>query len=342
MSLTSAFHHFRYQIPFFNIFLLCGSLGTAALYHAAGARLRPLVAGLAGFFVIVQLLGLPGWIDTYGMNSKNIFDQQIAMGRYIDKHLPEDARVGLNDAGAIPYYSDRPCFDIVGLGTEGQSRWYRSGPGSVFEGFERMNRADLPDYFAVYPIWWFNPDILTDRLYDINLPDNTICGDAYKALFRADWSILGSGSRPLLEHETGGKPMGIVDVADLASEKTHDYQSSRHTVYTSLPPLPGLKKVADGGRKIMCRPRSETMTVRLEPGKSLVMVGRFLSAGSAVRLGVRVNGAAAGVMEVADAAGWQEPELVLGAPGGGEAVIRIDCSGKGPYQSYHYWFYPGD
>jgi hypothetical protein len=344
MSIHSSFHHFRYQIPFFNIYLLCGSLGMAALFDAAGRRLRPMVAALAGFFILVQLLGLPRWIDTYGMNSKNIFDQQIAMGKYIAENLPEDATVGLNDAGAIPYYSGRKCFDIVGLGTEGQSRWYRSGPGSVFEGFERLSRADLPGYFAVYPAWWFNPDILAEKIHDINLPDNTICGDAYKALFRADWSILGSGSRPLMEHAAAGKPVDSVDVADLDSEKTHAYRGSKRTVYTSLPPIPGLGKMADGGRKIPCRQQAETMTVSFDKGKSLVMVGRFLAAGSAVSLGVTVNGAAAGTMEVADAAGWQEPELVIEAPapGPGEAVVRIDCSGQDPYHSYHYWFYHKD
>ncbi len=344
MSLTSDHHHFRYQIPFFSIFLLGGGLGLAVLYDAASQKLRPLVAGLAGFFLLVQLLGLPGWIDTYGINSKNIFDQQITMGRYIDRHLPEDAHVGLNDAGAIAYYSHRRCFDVLGLGTEGQSRWFRSGAGSVFEHFERFDRDQLPDYFAVFPRWWSNPDILAKEIYGITLLDNTICGDAHKGLFKANWSILGSGALPLMGPDDPGVLVDSVDVADLICEKSHSYESSRHTIYTSMPPHPGLEKVADGGRKILCGQPAESMTVNLDSGGSLVMVGRFTATGSRARLQVKINGTEAGIMEIGDETGWQEPNLAISVPvnESGETLIQIDCLGQGWYQAYHYWFFRND
>ena len=37
-----------------------------------------------------------------------------ALGRWAKDALPEDARIGLNDTGAIAYFGDRRTFDIVG------------------------------------------------------------------------------------------------------------------------------------------------------------------------------------------------------------------------------------
>jgi hypothetical protein len=345
LSVNANAHNFRYQLPFLNLVLLLGAVGTARLPAAAGGRLGPWAGLLALLFVLVQGLNLPRWIDTYGMNSKNIFDQQIAMGKYIAAELPANAVVGLNDAGAIPYYSQRRCFDIVGLATEGQSAWYRNGPGSRFEGFEVLPREKLPTHFAVYPRWWFNPDIFKEKIYDIHLSDNTICGDPQKILFKADWTILGTGERPALKHAPGVSTVEEVDVADLLSEDGHDYKGGRGTIYSALPPpegaLPGkAARIADGGRSVMCRPVSEVMTVTMPSPGPVTLAGRFILTGSPLDLMVLVGGRPAGKLHVLKRQGWQEPSLEI--PAGffveGRNDIVIGCSGEGGYQSYHYWF----
>jgi len=345
LSVNANAHNFRYQLPFLNLVLLLGAVGTARLPAAAGGRLGPWAGLLALLFVLVQGLNLPRWIDTYGMNSKNIFDQQIAMGRYIAAELPANAVVGLNDAGAIPFYSERRCFDIVGLATEGQSAWYRNGPGSRFEGFEVLPREKLPTHFAVYPRWWFNPDIFKEKIYDIHLSDNTICGDPQKILFKADWTILGTGERPALKHGADVSTVEEVDVADLLSEDGHDYRGGRGTIYTALPPpegaLPGKPaRIADGGRPVACRPVAETMTVTMPSPGPVTLAGRFILTGSPLDLTVLVGGRPAGTLHVLKRQGWQEPTLEI--PAGfftaGQNDIVIGCSGEGGYQSYHYWF----
>jgi hypothetical protein len=345
LSVNANAHNFRYQLPFLNLVLLLGAVGTARLPAAAGGRFKPWAGLLALLFVLVQGLNLPRWIDTYGMNSKNIFDQQIAMGKYIAAELPGNAVVGLNDAGAIPYYSQRRCFDIVGLATEGQSAWYRNGPGSRFEGFEVLPREKLPTHFAVYPRWWFNPDIFKEKIFDIHLSDNTICGDPQKILFKADWTILGTGERPALKHGAGVSTVEEVDVADLLSEDGHDYKGGRGTIYTALPPpegaLPGKPpRIADGGRPVMCRPVAETMTVTMPSPGPVTLAGRFILTGSNLDLPVLVGGRPAGTLHVPKRQGWQEPsvEIPAGFFAAGRNEVTIGCSGEGGYQSYHYWF----
>jgi hypothetical protein len=83
------------------------------------------------------------------------------------------------------------------------------------------------------------------------------------------------------------------------------------------------------------------MTLSLDYGESLTMVGRFLAAGSRARLTVKVNGTEVGIMEIEERPGWQEPKLALIVPatGSSETQVQIDCQGADSYQAYHYWFF---
>lgn len=347
ISLTSDKQHFRYQMPFFNLYLLCGSVGIIAALASAGEKLKVWAGGILCFFLFIQVVNLPRWIDTYGMNSKNIFDQQIAMGKYIEKNLPKDAIIGLNDAGAIPYFSGRRAFDILGMGTEGQACRYRHGTGSVFEGFENMEKQTLPDYFALYPRWWFNPDILKERIFDITLTDNTICGDSYKALYKSDWSLLGTGRYPAVDHGKNLEPVDWIDVADLKNEKLHGYLGPAGTTFTAMTYSKSAgagggqeNKVADGGRRIQCGKAEERMTINLSDLKATKMIARLRNNSSPLQLLIRINDRVAGKWRLPSLKSWQEPEIDI--PGefftAGENRVRIECSGDGAYHSYHYWF----
>src|SRR5206468_3994825 len=90
---------------------------------AWGRLPRYVGAPLAAFIVVAPLAG---WAPTatdvydrvilfYGHNCENILHQQVKVGRWIDHNLPRNAVVGMNDAGAIAYYWNRPTFDLLGL-----------------------------------------------------------------------------------------------------------------------------------------------------------------------------------------------------------------------------------
>ena len=105
------------------------------------------------------------------------------------------ARIGVNDAGAIAFFSARQTFDVVGLTTAGEARYWSAGPGSRFEHYEHLTRAALPTHFIVYPEWFAIPSLLGDRLTERRVDGATILGGATMAAYIADYSSLGSGER---------------------------------------------------------------------------------------------------------------------------------------------------
>lgn len=55
--------------------------------------------------------------------------------------------------GPSPIFGRR-TFDVVGLTTRSEPRYWAAGAGSRFEHYEHMPRAELPTHFIVYPGGW--------------------------------------------------------------------------------------------------------------------------------------------------------------------------------------------
>ena len=68
----------------------------------------------------------------------------------------------MNDTGAIAYLSNRRTFDVCGLTTAGEARYWVAGAGSRFEHYERLGARRLPTHFIVYPNWFAIPALLGD------------------------------------------------------------------------------------------------------------------------------------------------------------------------------------
>src|ERR687898_1720078 len=145
-------HPYRYVLPFFPLVLVFAVVGFYSLGGPRGKTWLP--EALAGFALLVSLLGLPVWAATMGGNSLQIKEQQISIGYCIRENLPPGARVGVNDVGAMRYYGDHPTVDLIGLTTNGLALPSRNGLGSLYEALEDMPEEKRPDYFAVYQDWF--------------------------------------------------------------------------------------------------------------------------------------------------------------------------------------------
>jgi len=64
----------------------------------------------------VQVPHMTDQVWFFGRASRNIRDQHVKVGRWIRRELPATRRILVGDAGAIPYSSDLPALDIIGLG----------------------------------------------------------------------------------------------------------------------------------------------------------------------------------------------------------------------------------
>ena len=98
------------------------------------------------------------------------------MGR---RHARANARIGVNDTGAIGYLGHRKTFDVVGLTTPEEARYWVAGAGSRFEHYEKLYRSSpdrFPTHFIVYPHWMACDAVLGDELHDETVTDQTILG----------------------------------------------------------------------------------------------------------------------------------------------------------------------
>lgn len=350
-GLTAAWHshYFRYQIPLLAPVALIAVDGWWALLRIPGRRAGWLTAGLASILVVLLWPGAREMQILYGRNGANIHDQQEKVGRWLARQTPPGARIAVNDAGAIAYYSGRPILDLVGLVSHGWAEVNRQGPGALYERLESLAPADRPAFLAIYPDWFaylVRTHFVGQVVMSADLVDNTICGGRLKQVFRPDWSLAGSGDGPV-EHDDLIRDFGMtlvdrVDVADLASERAHDYRwtTSFRDRIREYPTAGDGRVVLDGGRWVS---EGESMRIRVHPGQWLIMALRTESE-RAVTLDVSVNGRPAGPIEVARQAGvFREPLLQIPDALVTDSLLTIDVRwrhdphGDG-YASYHYWF----
>jgi len=367
-------HFYRYQQGFYPVVLAVLAAGMARTAMLAWTRLpRALGAPAAALAVVAPLVAwspIPTQvydrvIQFYGHNCENILHQQVKTGRWIARNLPEKAVVGMNDAGAIAYYGNRPTVDMLGLTTEGFAKAYRSGIGCMFEKLRRLPPNRLPSYFAIYPEWFpylQSSGVLGREIFRAHLGYNTICGGDDKVVYPAEWIDVTPADSVMLRHpETAGKRLhDTFDLAWLDDERRHawkpygyEYDDKRSEwrrtpsvllrdilreySYTDRPNRP----VTDAGRKIF---GWERFRVSATPGRDAVLIMRT-DAWYPNRLTVKVDGAPAGIWTIARSeTAWVEPSFTISGKliTRGRPVVEIrreDPKDGGDYAPFHYWVY---
>jgi hypothetical protein len=179
---TFLWNRLRYLWPFATGWLV----GLACLARIVGdlagkvrGRWRVVTPLLCGAFAGALLTKMEWTLDDVGQSASGIDRQQAALGRWAKENLPPDARIGVNDTGAIAYFGDRHTFDVVGLTTDGEGRYWVAGVGSRFEHYERLHAsapAKLPTHFIVYPEWMGLDAVLGAPLHEEVVTDATILG----------------------------------------------------------------------------------------------------------------------------------------------------------------------
>jgi len=91
-------------------------------------------------------------------------------------HLPPDARLGVNDAGALAYLSNRPVFDLVGLVTEGEVATGQRGKAHGTSTTSRCPRDRLPTHFRRVPGMVGHPMLFGQELARATVVDQSILG----------------------------------------------------------------------------------------------------------------------------------------------------------------------
>lgn len=339
---TFLWNRLRYLWPFAPGWFV----GAACLAHGAGAalaRARLRGAAVAPALVTGALAGalaarLDWVLEDVAQSASGIDRQQVALGRWAAENLPPDARLGVNDTGAIAYFGGHRTFDVVGLTTPGEGRYWVAGAASRLEHYERL-RAErpgaLPTHFIVYPEWMACEPVLGTALHEAVVRDATILGGAVMRVHEARWDELGSGEAPWTPLS---EVSDALDVADLESEGAHHYallgaRDGEQIAERGV--APDGRVVVDGGRTNRAADR---FVARLPAGRAARGVAR-VEASAPLALVVRAAGREVARAPV-DVGPWTEISFDVPAEAAlAETPIEVTAEG-GTFTSFHYWFGP--
>lgn len=322
----------RYLWPFAAPWLLGLTVLADQLGELAGLlwrRLSALGYGVSALLIAALLSTFPFALYDLGVSARAISLQQVSLGKWAKDTLDPRARIGVNDTGAIGYFSERAVFDVVGLTTLGEARYWSSGPGSRFEHYERLPRSALPTHFIVYPGWFAIPDLLGMCLAERTVNASILGGTTMVACV-ADYSKLGSGERPSLLADWQREPVDTLDVADLESERSHDYAIFSGVQADNLVLSNGV--VVDGARR---NRQNDSFRLQLVPGGRLVA---RLGADTPVTVSLRCDGQMITSWTVSRP-DFEDHSLRLPRNlKGGSARVEV-TAGSGSFSSAHYWSY---
>lgn len=267
-TLDPAFWHFkRYQMPAIVLLLVVSGMGLVMLYDWK----RWIANSLVGFWSFMAVLSMVVYfVPAYQLNIQYLLDQQIPMAQWLSENTPESAVVAVHDVGMMRYVGNRTTVDMVGLTTAGAAESWRHGPGALAEFLSSY--TPRPDYTASYTdalglSYLADTGIYGELLaeYPVILSDrfNVALAGAYQGIWRVDWSAADVADTPkqpyVLGQLDGFSLVDQLNVADLSSERAHDY------VWTNFERLAGFPtevyemdyaacvtdcRVMDGGRRV--------------------------------------------------------------------------------------------
>jgi len=322
----------RYLWPFAGPWLI-GLVALADQLGELAALLTPRLGlvryALCAGFASALAAKFPFALRDLADSSHAISSQHVELGQWAKRELPANARIGVNDTGAIAYFSDRPIFDIVGLTTAGEARYWSAGAGSRFEHYEQLARNTLPTHFIVYPGWFALPQLLGNCLTERTVYATILGGETMVAC-EADYATLGSGEHATLPEFWGQLPLDAVDVADLDSEAAHGYRVLPATQADDVVLSDGV--IADGARK---NRGHDSFRLRVAPGARFVA---RLGADSPVTVNLRVAGRMLGGFLVVGPS-FREYSVELGADAPNGAVDVEVLADHGVFSALHYWLY---
>ena len=194
MALLAPYRGPSFQEGRYAMHLLPMALAVVALPLAACAGQGASDAGLARLrrllvvgLVVASLVSLWPAATRYGWAVQNVEGMQVRLGHWVDANTPRDARLALNDVGAIGYLSRREVIDVMGLVTPAIIPYRREGEDGVLRYLERV----CPDYLIVFPRWFPRLTARTDRftpIHRVRLAYNTAAGAEEMVVYESVWA----------------------------------------------------------------------------------------------------------------------------------------------------------
>jgi hypothetical protein len=340
----------RYVMPALAWLLVAATLGASALLARGAARpwsgpRLGLAVATALTLVVFAWQAVPNfrfqsWY--FGRASRNIDDQHVRLGRMLRGAAEPPPRVLVGDAGAIPYMSEGPTLDVIGLGGyKGLpfARATRAHVSAAVELIEHLPPAERPTLRAIYPSWWDElPLWFGKRIGEVYARGNVICGAPSKVLYAAHWAALDGSALPF-ELAPSERVTAEFDWADVMSEAASRYEripARADRVASKL--LPSLdnpaRDVFDAGRNTPEGTRERFVLASVIPGRPLRLVVRAAPVAD-IAVPVSVDGRPAGTLRLPRTDGWLEVGIDLAVPASDRITVELGSSGERIL--YHAW-----
>ena len=144
------FAQFKFILPFTAAFILFAALLGSSRFlkkHGVGKKVvySLLVAG-----VLLQTGFLIDRGQRYALSVKNINEMQVHLGKWVNRNVPRESLIAINDIGAIKFFGERKCLDLEGLAFPQIVPYKIMGKESYVVYLDKHR----PDYFIIFP-WWY-------------------------------------------------------------------------------------------------------------------------------------------------------------------------------------------
>ncbi len=177
-----AFQEGRYAIHLLPLAITVSVIALEPLARRPGIR-----RAAAAVLVLASVAALPAAAGRYAWAVQNIDAMQVHLGRWVATHTPPEARLGLNDVGAIAYVSRREVVDLMGLVTPAIIPYRRDGEAGILRYLKRA----CPDYLIIFSAWFPRLSAMGDHftpVYRLRLDHNTVAGADEMVVYETVWN----------------------------------------------------------------------------------------------------------------------------------------------------------
>ncbi|MBC8124527.1 MAG: hypothetical protein H7X70_02230 [Candidatus Kapabacteria bacterium] len=116
--------------------------------------------------------------------SRNIYEQQVTMARFVREKLPPGAVIAVNDIGAVSYFGDGHIVDLEGLGDvhTALARRNRTLTTSMIDSILVANNVHA---LMVYDSWFIDPALPSRliRIGSMTISNNVVCGGSEVTIY---------------------------------------------------------------------------------------------------------------------------------------------------------------
>jgi hypothetical protein len=147
--LAEGYYWIRWTDPAVIILSAMSAMALCSCFsYTQNKRLR-IAMGLAALAALPHFtLASSGWRARLISDARAINLLQIQTGKWLAENTPDDAVIGVNDAGAIRYFSGRKTIDLMGLNN-----------ADIAFGRHHAENEGIIDYLAITPVWFHDTGI---------------------------------------------------------------------------------------------------------------------------------------------------------------------------------------